>query len=155
TSVGERRRRHSESGKENQSLTQCTGSGRVTHAATTLTLTELMALSELAERAVHRKFALTQTVQHGVAFHYGGLPLLLRLEIERCFKEGHLKYLICTSTLVEGVNLPCRNLFVRAPRRGSGHPMTMPDFWNLAGRAGRLGFEFQGNVICIEPTEWK
>src|SRR5690606_14626748 len=67
----------------------------------------------------------------------------------------HLKYLICTSTLVEGVNLPCRNLFVRAPRRGSGHPMTMPDFWNLAGRAGRLGFELQGNVICIEPTEWK
>ena len=119
--------------------------------------TELDALAELADAAVHKKFSLGAAVRQGVGFHYGSMPLLLRIEVERCFKEGHLRYLVCTSTLVEGVNLPCRTLYVRAPRRGQNNPMTMADFWNLAGRAGRWGSEFQGNIVCIDPMnpDWK
>lgn len=44
---------------------------------------------------------------------------------------------------------------VRGPRKGRGHPMEPHDFWNLAGRAGRWGDEFQGNIICIEPSHPK
>lgn len=118
---------------------------------------EIEALRELAETAVHDKFALGLTLTRGVAFHYGNMPLLLKTEIERLFRKGLLTYLVCTSTLLEGVNLPCRNLFVRAPRKGNGNPMTLPDFWNLAGRAGRWGKEFQGNIVCVDagrPGTW-
>ena len=48
--------------------------------------------------------------------------------------------------------------FIRGPHKGRGKPMNETDFWNLAGRAGRLGKEFQGNVICIDPrlqNVWK
>jgi hypothetical protein len=81
------------------------------------------------------------------------MPLLVREEIERLFRTGVIQFLVCTSTLLEGVNLPCQNLFVRAPKKGNNAPMSSADFWNLAGRAGRWGLEFQGNIVCIDASD--
>jgi hypothetical protein len=114
---------------------------------------ELLQLSELARKGVHKDFLLAPLVERGVAFHYGNMPSLLRLEIERLFRTGKIRILVCTSTLIEGVNLSCRTIVVRGPRKGKGHPMEPHDFWNLAGRAGRWGNEFQGNIICIDPED--
>lgn len=114
---------------------------------------ELSQLAELARKGVHQDFRLAPLVELGVAFHYGNMPSLLRLEIERLFRTGKIRFLVCTSTLIEGVNLSCRTIVVRGPRKGKGHPMEPHDFWNLAGRAGRWGDEFQGNIICIDPED--
>ncbi|WP_440058656.1 DEAD/DEAH box helicase [Pseudomonas fragariae (ex Marin et al. 2024)] len=114
---------------------------------------ELSQLAELARKGVHQDFRLAPLVELGVAFHYGNMPSLLRLEIERLFRTGKIRFLVCTSTLIEGVNLSCRTIVVRGPRKGRGHPMEPHDFWNLAGRAGRWGDEFQGNIICIDPED--
>lgn len=110
-------------------------------------------LIELVENTIHRSYRLRKQLQRGVAFHYGNMPLLVRQAIETLFREEKLRYLVCTSTLLEGVNLPCKNLYVRAPRRGTGNPMTAGDFWNLAGRAGQWGIEFQGNIVCVDTTK--
>lgn len=115
---------------------------------------ELRALIELAQHVVHKRFALATCLRRGVAFHYGNMPLLIREEIERLFSAGTIKFLVCTSTLIEGVNMACRNIFMRGPQKGHGRPLTAEDFWNLAGRAGRWGKEFQGNIFCIDP-DWK
>jgi len=114
---------------------------------------ELSQLAELARKGVHDDFRLAPLVELGVAFHYGNMPSLIRLEIERLFRSGKIRFLVCTSTLIEGVNLSCRTIVVRGPRKGKGHPMEPHDFWNLAGRAGRWGDEFQGNIICIDPND--
>lgn len=114
---------------------------------------ELLELAELARKGVHQDFRLAPLVERGVAFHYGNMPSLLRLEIERLFRSGKIRFLVCTSTLIEGVNLSCRTIVVRGPRKGRGHPMEPHDFWNLAGRAGRWGDEFQGNIVCIDPED--
>jgi superfamily II DNA/RNA helicase len=114
---------------------------------------ELSQLAELARKGVHQDFRLAPLVERGVAFHYGNMPSLLRLEIERLFRSGKVRFLVCTSTLIEGVNLSCRTIVARGPRKGKGHPMEPHDFWNLAGRAGRWGDEFQGNIICIDPED--
>ncbi|MHB8190666.1 MAG: DEAD/DEAH box helicase [Ferrimicrobium sp.] len=114
-------------------------------------------LRELVQSTIHTQYALATVVTRGIAFHYGNMPLLVRNEIERLFRNGTLKYLVCTSTLLEGINLPCRNLFARNPKRGNGNPMSAADFWNLAGRAGRWGKEFQGNIVCVDagrPRHW-
>lgn len=113
---------------------------------------ELSDLAELSRKGVHHGFRLAPLVEQGVAFHYGNMPSLIRLEIERLFRSGKIRFLVCTSTLIEGVNLSCRTIVVRGPRKGKGHPMEPHDFWNLAGRAGRWGDEFQGNIICIDPN---
>ena len=114
-------------------------------------------LVELVRHTIHPKYLLAQALSRGIGFHYGNMPLLVRKEVERLFREGVLQYLVCTSTLLEGVNLPCRSVFARGPRRGKNMPMSPSDFWNLAGRAGRWGKEFQGNIVCIDPKEtvWK
>lgn len=114
---------------------------------------ELAALADLARKGVHQQFLLAPLVERGVAFHFGNMPSLIRLEIERLFKAGKIKFLVCTSTLIEGVNLSCRTIVLQGPRKGKGHPMEPQDFWNLAGRAGRWGDEFQGNIICINPDD--
>ncbi len=114
---------------------------------------EIAELIRLVKKVVHKDYALASVLKRRVAFHYGNMPLVIRTEIERLFKEGKIYYLLCTSTLLEGVNLPAKSIFVRAPSRGRGQPMNAIDFWNLAGRAGRLGKEFQGNVVCVDAED--
>lgn len=114
-------------------------------------------LAELVQEVIHPGYLLAVVLQRRSAFHYGNMPLLIRTEIERLFSEGEIKYLVCTSTLVEGVNTACKTLAVRGPKKGRGNPMSAEDFWNLAGRAGRLGREFQGNIVCVDankPNLW-
>ncbi|SDG25267.1 Helicase conserved C-terminal domain-containing protein [Limimonas halophila] len=111
---------------------------------------ELINLSNAIRKTIHPNYMLARFVRSGVAFHYGVIPQNIRDEIERLFRNGQIKYLVATSTLVEGVNLACRNIFLRGPKTGN-EPMGPGDFWNLAGRAGRWGKEFQGNIICVDP----
>jgi replicative superfamily II helicase len=112
-------------------------------------------LIKLIKKTIHKGYRLAKVLQKRIAFHYGNMPLLVREEVEKLFKTGEIKYLICTSTLLEGVNLPAKSIFIRKPNRGNNKPMNQNDFWNLAGRAGRWGKEFSGNIICIEPQDWK
>ena len=119
---------------------------------------EIHDLIELIQKTIHREYSLGNVLRRGVAFHYGNMPLLIRTEIERLFRENKIKYLVCTSTLIEGVNMPCQSIFVQGPTKGRGKPMSPSDFWNLAGRAGRWGREFQGNVVCVDAKRvdvWK
>ncbi|EDM26130.1 DEAD/DEAH box helicase domain protein [Lentisphaera araneosa HTCC2155] len=115
---------------------------------------EVNDLIDLCSNVIHKKYTLMKALNKGIAFHYGSMPMLIRSEIERLFELGKIHTLICTSTLLEGVNLPAKNIFIRKPSRGVGKPLSASDFWNLAGRAGRLGKEFQGNIFCIDPDTW-
>lgn len=114
--------------------------------------TEIIELTKLVRKVINKNYSLALTLERGIGFHYGNMPLLIRTEIERLFREGKIRFLVCTSTLMEGVNLPAKSIFIRGPKKGQGKPMGEIDFWNLAGRAGRQGKEFQGNVICIDPN---
>ncbi|WP_438728216.1 DEAD/DEAH box helicase [Parasphingorhabdus sp. DH2-15] len=112
---------------------------------------ELQDLSDFCRSAIHNRFLLVKLVKAGVAFHYGNMPTILRNEIERLFRNGKIRFLVCTSTLIEGVNLACRTIIMRGPRKGVGTHMSPQDFWNLAGRAGRWGADFHGNIVCVDP----
>ena len=108
----------------------------------------------LAEH-VHEDYDLIKTLSRRVAFHYGVMPPIVRSRVEDLFESGKLKYICCTSTLLHGVNLPARHVVIERPNKGNGQPMPRADFLNLAGRAGRLLKEFQGNVWCLQPEQWK
>ncbi len=113
------------------------------------------ALSEFAKESVHPNYVLAETVNSGIGFHYGRIPPLLRSAVESAFSSGHLEYIVCTSTLLQGVNLPARNIFMHNPHTGEDRPIEPVDFWNLAGRAGRLGKDFQGNVFLVDYDSWE
>lgn len=114
-----------------------------------------LALSDLAKEAVHANYALVECVKYGVAFHYSNIPTQLRRAIEAAVSSGEVDFLVCTSTLLQGVNLPAKNIFMFAPEKGRTKALESTDFWNLAGRAGRLKREFQGNIFLIDYDKWK
>ncbi|MFB5545989.1 DEAD/DEAH box helicase [Bacillus cereus] len=114
---------------------------------------EILELIKLIKQTVNPEYTLAHVLTRKVAYHYGNMPLIIKNEIERLFAEGTIQFLVCTSTLIEGMNLPARSIFVRGPQKGRGIPMGEMDFWNLAGRAGRQGKEFQGNVFCIDTEK--
>lgn len=110
--------------------------------------------AEFIEQYICNEYELADFVRRGIAFHFGALPALIKSGIEDLFKDGELRIVCCTSTLLEGVNMPARNLFIYHPQQGRGNAISMLSFWNLAGRAGRMGKDLSGNIFCIEPEKW-
>lgn len=117
-------------------------------------------LIERIGREIHPQYYLIDVLKRGVAFHHGKMPVAIREDIESVFKSeaSGIDFLFCTSTLLEGVNLPAKNIFILTDKYGGGRSsFGKLDFENLAGRAGRLTEDFQGNVICIRADDetWK
>ncbi len=101
---------------------------------------------------IHKDCYLAKFLSKGVAYHFGNLPQIIRNKVEALFKEREIAYVFCTSTLLEGVNMPAKNVFILNNKNGSN--LFQPiDFWNLAGRAGRLRYELSGNIICLKENE--
>lgn len=113
---------------------------------------ELMELAKDIKNEVHGDYYLADLVSKGVAYHIGYLPASIRQRIEDLFKAGKITALFCTSTLVEGVNLPADNLFITDYRNGQ-KDMRPIDFRNLVGRVGRLEFNLYGNVFLVATSE--
>ncbi|PLO22391.1 RNA helicase, partial [Klebsiella pneumoniae] len=118
----------------------------------------LIEASEYIKHFIHEEFTLASNLLKGVAFHYSPLPTSVRIMVENLAKEGHVKYICCTSTLAEGVNLPAKNLFIQNPffKQKFQSPERLEDVKinNITGRAGRMLQHFSGNVFLIEQDKW-
>ncbi len=104
------------------------------------------------EGYIHKDYYLADFLNKGVAYHFGNLPQIIRNKVEALFMEREISYVFCTSTLLEGVNMPAKNVFILNNKNGR-NPFQPIDFWNLAGRAGRLRYELSGNIICLKENE--
>lgn len=92
----------------------------------------------------------TQAAKLGVFAHHSNIPQGIRLAVEHAMKEGFAKFVVCTSTLAQGVNLPIRYLIVTSLYQGRKR-ITARDFNNLLGRAGRSGIHTEGSVLFANP----
>jgi len=99
---------------------------------------------------------LSQFVRCGTAFHHAGLAGAHRKLIEDAFKEGKIKVLTATPTLAFGVNLPARTVIIQDYRRfepGYGnYPISVLEYKQMAGRAGRPKYDKVGESILIAKT---
>ena len=109
---------------------------------------ELDELARCIKDEIHNSYFLADLIKKGIAYHVGYLPLHIRTSIEELYRAGLIKTLFCTSTLIEGVNLPADNLFIISFTRG-GKTMTSVEFKNLLGRVGRIKYNLYGNVFII------
>lgn len=116
---------------------------------------DILSLIKFIKEDIHEEYSLIKCLKKGVAYHYGKVPSTVRTSIEKLASDKKLKFIFSTSTLLQGVNLPTKNIILFNPYKGSGQPMERRDFLNLIGRAGRLKYEFQGNIWCIDPSDWK
>lgn len=109
------------------------------------------AADKISEK-IHEDCYLVEMLRKGVAYHVGYLPPSIRKLIENLFRAGYIKTLFSTSTIMEGVNFPADNMFIASEKRGTSN-LNSIDFWNLAGRSGRLGHSLYGNVIILRLEE--
>jgi hypothetical protein len=89
----------------------------------------------------------------GVGYHHADVPEPIRLELEAAYRSGALRVLCATSTLGQGVNLPAKTVIVSGTSRDHGDEISVRDFWNTAGRAGRPFRETEGHVIMIAKDQ--
>ena len=117
---------------------------------------ETEGLIEYLEQTVHEDYALIKAIQSGAAFHHGSVPQVARDEIETLYRDEKLDLIACTSTLLQGVNLPAQRMYLVDP--GKGREKTLSDFemQNLIGRVGRVGNQLYGTIYYIdrENEEW-
>ncbi|MCI5121141.1 MAG: DEAD/DEAH box helicase, partial [Candidatus Electrothrix sp. AUS4] len=116
-------------------------------------------LSGYIKKFVHPDYDLAEIVKHGIAYHTGSLPLHVRAAIEEAFSIGLLKNVVCTTTLMQGVNFPASNIIVRNPnlfikrKKGIEPPkLSNYEFSNLRGRAGRLLKDFIGRTVVLDES---
>lgn len=103
------------------------------------------------------EYLVTNAIEAGVLIHHGDLPQSVREKIERAIRDGKAKFVVCTNTLAEGVNLPIRTLVLHTIRRYINNQWrTIParDIKNIVGRAGRAGKCLRGLVIATNPLEF-
>jgi helicase len=102
---------------------------------------------------------LRDALQGGVAFHTSDLNREERVAIERGFRdrEGGIHVLVATSTVAAGINTPASTVIIaetQFPGR-EPEPYTVAQFKNMAGRAGRLGYENEGKAIVLADTPYE
>ena len=114
-------------------------------------------LTDLARARLTEAHPLTRIVPKGVAFHHAALPVDIQAEIEDAVRSGHIRVLVATSTLIEGVNLPFKTVIVG--RRGYINPagervesIDAAGLLNAVGQAGRAGRETEGWMILAEQS---
>jgi hypothetical protein len=112
----------------------------------------LETLAKDIRQEVHGDYFLADMIRKGIAYHIGYLPASIRARIEMLFQEGHITIMFCTSTLLEGVNLPADNLFI-TDNKIFRSEMEAVDFRNLIGRVGRISFNLFGNVYFVTDEE--
>ncbi|WP_240420452.1 DEAD/DEAH box helicase [Paenibacillus periandrae] len=101
------------------------------------------------EKRLGSDHLLTIGLNKGLVYHHGSLPVDIREALEDYFLKGLIKIMVCTTTLVEGVNFPIQN-FIHSGRTYAGQRTLSPgDFKNIAGRAGRAYHSTFGQIVYI------
>ena len=97
---------------------------------------------------------LKRILSHGIGLHHAGLLPRYRLAVEKLAQEGLLKVIVGTDTLGVGINVPIRTVvFARLCKFDGVRVRILPvrDFKQIAGRAGRAGFDTEGSVVVQAP----
>ncbi|MGW0805891.1 DEAD/DEAH box helicase [Nonomuraea sp. NPDC002799] len=98
--------------------------------------------------------ALSRLVKHGIGVHHAGMLPKYRRLVERLAQAGLLKVICGTDTLGVGVNVPIRTVLFTALSKYDGNKvrrLRAREFHQIAGRAGRAGFDTIGYVACQAP----
>lgn len=104
---------------------------------------------------MHPQYTLINCLRKGIIYHHGSVPDNIRIYIEYLYSNIEaISYVITSSTLLEGVNLPAEKMFILDNKKGIGY-LSPSNFKNLIGRVCRLSDIFNsksGNLRRLEPS---
>lgn len=94
---------------------------------------------------------LSQAVEHGYGIHHGRIPRSIAARMVRLFDQKKLPVLLCTSTLIEGVNTAAKTVMI-FDKKIARESYDFFTFSNIRGRAGRLGQHHVGQVLIFNDV---
>ena len=97
---------------------------------------------------------LSRLVRHGIGVHHAGMLPKYRRLVEQLAQAGLLKVICGTDTLGVGINVPIRTVVFSALSKYDGvrsRLLNAREFHQIAGRAGRAGYDTAGTVIVQAP----
>jgi hypothetical protein len=109
---------------------------------------------DVLERAARMSPDLLDALSKGVGVHHANVPRDMRRLIEVAARKDQLRCIVCTSTLLEGVDFPTRTVIAAYPPEDYGKPQ-VARLRNLAGRAGRGGRFTSGTIVVMANEEAK
>ncbi|END9509889.1 DEAD/DEAH box helicase [Escherichia coli] len=112
---------------------------------------EVARLTHLHIKNLGANAPASQSAEHGIFSHHGNTPHGIRLAVEHAMRDNLVRFVVCTSTLAQGVNLPIRYLIVTSVYQGMER-IKVRDFHNLIGRAGRAGMHTEGSILFADPV---
>ncbi len=95
---------------------------------------------------------LRRLASRGVLYHHAGMLPIDKEIVERLFTTGRVRLLFATETFALGVNMPARTVCFHALTKFDGTDvriLSVRDYWQMAGRAGRQGIDSVGHVFAI------
>ncbi|WP_394903522.1 DEAD/DEAH box helicase [Clostridium butyricum] len=94
---------------------------------------------------------ITICLKHGIGVHYGKMYEVVRKAVEDDFRNNRLNTLIATNTVGQGMNFPIKNIIIHSLDINpiSRKKLSVRDFWNVVGRAGRAGKETEGQILFV------
>ena len=107
---------------------------------------EIALVQRFLKTEISEDFELIAMLDRGVGVHHAGLSDEVRSLIEWLAEEGKLRVLCTTTTIAQGINFPVSSVFLSSNKYPYGHQMSPREFWNLAGRAGRIGQDTVGVI---------
>ena len=105
------------------------------------------AVSWLSEN-YHADWLLVHALKSGIGIHHGRLPRSISQYIVKAFNNGLIRFLVCTSTLIEGVNTTAKNVIVYDNKIAT-KKLDFFTFNNIRGRSGRMFKHFIGKVFIL------
>jgi hypothetical protein len=109
---------------------------------------ELAPAAAWAGRHYHQDWVFGKALDQGIGIHHGKLPRALAQYVVRMFNELKLQFLICTSTLIEGVNTKAKNVII-FDNKIAQEKIDFFTFNNIKGRSGRMFEYFVGHVYLF------
>lgn len=100
-------------------------------------------------------FPLIDLMTYGVGVHHAGLSDDARALMEWLFEAGELKFLVATTTIAQGMNFPVSGVVMASHQYPYGVDMPPEDFWNIAGRAGRITHGSLGVIALVANNRAK
>ncbi|QIR69707.1 RNA helicase [Kocuria sp. KD4] len=97
---------------------------------------------------------LNRLVRHGIGVHHAGMLPKYRRLVEQLAQTGLLKVICGTDTLGVGINVPIRTVLITALSKFDGRRtrrLSAREFHQIAGRAGRAGYDTAGTVVVQAP----
>jgi len=129
-------------------------------ALSSLTVASRAERDEIADVIADFRFSpgfgrtLSRLVRHGIGVHHAGMLPKYRRLVERLAQAGLLKVICGTDTLGVGINVPIRTVLMTALSKYDGRRtrlLSAREFHQIAGRAGRAGFDIAGDVVVLAP----